>query len=541
MTPTLAILLFITFVVSVLSLLVLIWAIAKQQLRWDGGGAKVIFEEGELDRPEAPAAFRDLRGQEPELPEALKRELEDRERADRSSAPAVLTFLMSGVFWLLFGSVLGVVVALKFTFPDWLTEQPWLTFGRLRPIHLNTTVYGWLSMSGLGVLLWLLPRLSRTHLRGVRFAVAGAVLWNVALALGVVALAAGYTDGLEWQEIPWTLDILFVIAGGLSAVPLFATLRHRRVGHLYVSVWYFAAALVWFPFLFVVANWPDLHFGVEHAAVNWWFAHNVLGLWLTPIGLGAAYYLIPKVIGRPIYSYSLSLVGFWALALFYSQAGIHHLIGGPLPAWLVTLSIVQSVMMIIPVIAVAINHHMTVIGHFRALRYSPTLRFVVTGAVMYTGVSLIGSLMAVRPVNQLLHFTHWTVGHAHMGVYAFVSMVLFGAAYFMLPRLLGREWPVPALIGWHYWLSLGGVLVYIGALSIGGVLQGLAMLDPEVPFLASVRVTAPYLAARTVGGSLMTVAHLLFAVHVGLLATNRGPERDRAPWAPRALVEEVAS
>ena len=173
-------------------------------------------------------------------------------------------------------------------------------------------------------------------------------------------------------------------------MPLLLTLRRRNVHHLYVSVWYISAALLWFPILYVVAKVPHVHFGVEQAIVNWWYAHNVLGLWLTPLGLGAAYYFIAKVLGRPIYSYSLSLVGFWALAMFYSQAGIHHLIGGPVPNWLVSVSVVQSVMMIIPVLAVGLNQHMTVAGRFATLKYSPTLRFVVLGAALYTLVSLAG-------------------------------------------------------------------------------------------------------------------------------------------------------
>jgi cytochrome c oxidase cbb3-type subunit 1 len=266
--------------------------------------------------------------------------------------------------------------------------------------------------------------------------------------------------------------------------------------------------------------------------VNWWFAHNVLGLWLTPMGLAIAYYFIPKVLGRPIFSYGLSLVGFWSLALFYSQVGMHHLIGGPVPTWLVTVSIVHSVMMVVPVLAVAINHHWTMVGRFSTLRYSPTLRFTVLGAMMYTLTSLEGSIQSLRSVNRVTHFTHFTVGHAHFGVYGFVSFELFGALYFLLPRLVEREWPYPRLIRAHFWLSLVGIGVYVLALSVGGVLQGLAMLDPARPFVDSVTVTIPYLHARTLGGALMTAAHVVFAGHFWAMVTRRGPARTTAPWAP---------
>jgi cytochrome c oxidase cbb3-type subunit 1 len=269
---------------------------------------------------------------------------------------------------------------------------------------------------------------------------------------------------------------------------------------------------------------------VQEATVNWWFAHNVLGLWLTPLGVGAAYYFIPKIIGKPIYSYSLSLLGFWALALFYSQVGIHHLIGGPVPTWVVTLSIVHSVMMFVPVIAVAINQHVTVARNLWAFKASVPLRFISLGAVMYTLASFQGSIEALRTINTVTHFTQYTVGHAHLGAYGFVSFILFGAVYHMGPRLTGRQWPAPALIKVHFWLVVVGFSIYFFALTIGGVLQGLAMLDATRPFADSVTVLAPYLEARSVGGALMTLGHLIFAGQfVALLAQGRAPQAGAAP------------
>jgi cytochrome c oxidase cbb3-type subunit 1 len=242
-----------------------------------------------------------------------------------------------------------------------------------------------------------------------------------------------------------------------------------------------------------------------------------------------------------VFSYGLSVVGFWSLALFYSQVGMHHLIGGPVPTWLVSVSVVHSVMMFVPVVAVAINHHWTMKGRFGMLRHSPTLRFVVLGAMMYTLTSFEGSLQSLRTINRVTHFTHFTVAHAHFGVYGFVSFALFGAVYFLLPRLIEREWPRPALIKAHFWLALSGILVYVVGLSVGGVLQGLAMLDPARGFMDSVAVTIPYLHVRTLGGALMTAAHLVFAYHTWLMATRRGPARDTTPWSPEpAPLAEVS-
>lgn len=511
MNLTIGSLLFFVFFISVATLGVLLWAVWRHHMMFGQHAAEVIFEAGEVGNPEDPENVSDA---------MTNRDLADRVIADRSTSGPVLVYAVYAVFWLIMGSVFGLVTSLKFTFPDWLNQSAWLTLGRTRPVHLNMTIMGWASMGGIAVMLWMLPRLLRTPLRGGVFATVGAHIWNLAMIAGMIALLAGWTDGVEWLEIPWGLDIAFVLSGGLAAVPLFLTLRRRRVRHLYVSVWYIVAALLWFPILFVVANVPRTHFGVEHAIVNWWFAHNVLGLWLTPIGLSAAYYLIPKIVGRPIYSYSLSLVGFWALALFYSQAGLHHLIGGPVPTWLITLSVVQSVMMVIPVAAVAINHHVTMLGHFSKLRTSPTLRFVVFGAVMYTLVSFIGSLQSLRSVNQVVHFTHYVIAHAHHGVYAFVSMILFGAFYFMIPRVLGKEWPDRRWIDAHFWLAAVGAMIYIVGLSIGGVLQGLAMLDATRPFMDSVATTIPYLHVRTLGGSMMVASHFVFAWNIFSIFRN---------------------
>lgn len=516
MNNALAAFLAVAFGAQVVAVIALIWALWKGRIEWSRKGAREIFLPGELGHAEMPAAppGHELDSSDPAARPDLEG-LESRTQADRSSRPAVLAFVGSAVVWLVLGSLAGLVASLELTFPDWITTAAF-SFGRLRALHLNAVIYGWTSMAGIGVSLWLLPRLLRTQLAGAGYARKGALLWNIGVAVGLVAVASGWTDGLEWLEFPWIADMILVVAGAVVAIPLFLTLARRRTEHLYVSVLYITAAFLWFPVLFFIANLPGVHFGVEHGITNWWFAHNVLGLWLTPLGLGAAYYFIPKVLGRPIYSYGLSLLGFWSLALFYSQVGAHHLIGGPVPTWLVNLSIVTSVMMVVPVVAVAINHHVTVWGRRKkgSIRKSPTLRFIVVGAMLYTFTSVEGSLQSIRLVNRLTHFTHFTVAHAHAGVYGFVALILFGSLYFIVPRMTGREWPYPRLITAHFWLAVLGILIYVVGLSVGGVLQGMAMLDPDKSFADSVLVTVPYLHLRTVGGGMMTLSHLLFAIHL---------------------------
>jgi cytochrome c oxidase cbb3-type subunit 1 len=522
-----------TFLLSIAALFVFIWSLSNGLFGDGTAAATEIFAPNELGRVEDPAATAAQKGglQQAMAPgdETVHRmaavDAEARSRADQSTSLVVGVSLTLAVVWLVLASLAGSISSIKLHAPDWWVQYEWLTFGRIRPIHLNMVAYGWCSLAGIGVAIWLIPRLLKTELVGAKYALVGGALWSIGVFAGTVAIAMGYSDGLEWLEYPWQIDILLVVGGAMVGIPLWLTLLQRKVKHLYVSVWYIAAGLLWFPILFLIANWPGLHFGVQQATMNWWFGHNVLGLWFTPIGLAASYYFIPKVLGKPIHSYNLSLLGFWSLAFFYSQVGGHHLIGGPVPSWLITISIVQSMMMVIPVFAVAVNQHMTVLGNFRALIYSPTLRFIVLGAMMYTAASVQGSLEALRAVNTVTHFTHYTIAHAHLGLYGFFSMVMFGSIYFIMPRVMNWEWPYPKLISLHFWLVLIGFGIYFIWLSIGGWLQGLAMLDEKTPFMQSVALTLPYLQARSIGGGLMTLGHLVFAAHFFAMGWKFGPSR----------------
>jgi cytochrome c oxidase cbb3-type subunit 1 len=345
-----------SFVLSITGLFVFIWSLRKRLFDATSAAANVIFSSGEVGHGEEPAATSAQRAglalsvtgqtmppltQEQEA--ARHRELEERIVADRSTALVSFVFLSCAVVWLLVGSLAGLTSSIKLHEPDWLNQQAWLTFGRIRTIHLNVIAYGWAPMSAFGIANWLLPRLLKTPLVGARFAILGCMIWNAGLIAGIGCIAAGISDGMEWLEIPWQVDILIVVGGALMGLPLVYTLQARKVDHLYVSVWYMGAALFWFPLLFLIANLPATHFGVEQATMNWWFGHNVLGLFYTPMALASVYYFLPKIIGRPVQSYNLSLLGFWTLAFFYGQVGGHHLIGGPVPGWLITLSIVQRV------------------------------------------------------------------------------------------------------------------------------------------------------------------------------------------------------
>lgn len=480
-----------------------------------------------------------------------------RSEIDRSCRRPVLFFYASSAVWLLIGTLLGLLSSIKMHSPTFLADTAWLTFGRVRPAHLDVVIYGWACMVGLGTLLWLMCRLCRVPLRYPQMIILAGILWNVGVLVGTIAVLAGQSNSIEWIEFPMYSTFMLFLSFALIGLWAMITFGTRREGHIYVSLWYLFAAVFWFPWVYASVQMLMVVRpvkGVTQESIHWWFGHNVLGVFFTPIGLATIYYLIPKVIGRPIYSYYLSILGFWSLALFYNWAGAHHLIGGPVPAWLVTVSVVASVMMFIPVITTAINHHMTTYKNFRVLKFSPTLRFVVFGAMMYTLVSFQGSLMSVRMFNEPFHFTHHTIAHAHLGMYAFYTMVMFGALYYIVPRLSGREWASAGLIRTHFWTTAIGITLMFLALTVGGVIQGFELNQASQPlgrlisehgllggtleffngfkqqngavaFIDVVRGTVPWLWIRTGTGIVLLIGHLAFIVLLFLNLFGRGRSR----------------
>ena len=452
----------------------------------------------------------------------------ERAAIDRSCRLPVLVYFGSSICWLLIGSILAILASIKLHYPEFLGGPSWLTFGRVRPAHLNSVAYGWASMAAIGSTIWLMCRLSRAQMIYPKVLIAAAGIWNFGVFLGICGILAGHSTGVEWLEFPKFVPPLLIFSLSLSSAWVVAVFRNRTEKHVYVTQWYCFGAMFWMPWIYTTAVLMIIYApatGVVQASVNWWFAHNFLGLWVTPVAVGAAYYIIPKVIGRPVYSYHLSIIGFWGLALFYSWVGIHHLVGGPMPAWMVSISIVGSILMIIPVLAVALNHHMTLYGHFREVRYSPALRFTVFGAITYTAVSFQGSIEAIRSFSEVAHFTHYTIGHAHLGLYGFFTMIMFGTMYYVVPRLTGWEWESTALIRVHFWLTALGITIYFVSLSLGGWFQGLGNIDADVPFIRIVRSTVPYLIGRSVGGTMMTIGHFVFAYLFVRNVLRMGTER----------------
>lgn len=456
---------------------------------------------------------------------------------DRSLRVPVTLYTVFSVLWLVVGSLLALIAALKLHIPDFLNVEV-LTYGRVRALQLNTLGYGWAANAIFAVTLWMMHRLGRVELRQVWVAVLGGLGWNAALTYGVLAVAAGRTTGVEWLEMPKEVAPVLAVSFLLISLWSVVAFSRRQTPHVFVSQWYVLAATFWLPVLYLVAQITILWFparGTVQAIAGGWYVHGMTGLFLVPAGIAALYYFIPKILGRPIHSYYLAVVGFWTFALFNGWAGLEQLIGGPVPVWLQSTSIVASVMMLIPVLVTAINFHGTVSAAraWGQTSSDPTLRFAVFGAVNFTLASLIGSMMSLRSVSTATRFTDFVVAHEHHVLHAFLAMTLFGALYYILPRLTRRDWPSASLISAHFWLCVLGTIGYVVALSIHGIQQG-AQWNATVMSPAEIAAAGlTWNVAGSISTALMTVGHLVFCGHVLWLLAPRAERRDNQPQLAR--------
>ncbi len=452
---------------------------------------------------------------------------------DRSIRTPVLFFFGSGVFWLVVASIFFLLSTSQMHVPSaWWTFPgvPWLSFGRAYPAFLNCYVYGWACCAGIGTGIWLLSRFSGVPWRSPLFLILACIVWNIGMVTGILSILAGATTGRELLEFP--PETAFILFLGLAVVSLWALTMfwNRKPGTTYVSQWFLLGAFLWFAWTYATANLA-LNIatapGAAQPAINWWYVGSLVNLWLTPIALAAAYYLIPKIAGRPIYSNRLALMSFWGLALFGGWTGMTHVIGGPFPAWIVTASIVAKVLLLIPVLAAAVNFHLTMKGDFGMLRENFALRFVVTGAVIYTVYSIVGSTISARSVAQFTQFTLVTVVNGQLGLIGFYSMILFGALYYIVPRLLHRQWHFHKLIETHFWLIIVGLGLSFLNLAIGGLIQGFGLADPQIPMIAVNDLLEPFLAIQNFAVLLLVVANLGFAIAFTLILLTSTPVRQR--------------
>ena len=400
-----------------------------------------------------------------------------------------------------------------------------LSFGRLRPAHVNLAIFGWLSQVYMGGIFYIVPRLTRARLFSERLARITWWLWNLMILGALVSLPLGWTQGREYAELIWPLDLLFVLCMVLLAVNIWGTVLRRREPKIYVSLWNFMAATVVMIPIYVIGNkaWDPsgAYQGMNDSIVNYFYVHNLFNAWFTTAGLGLALYLLPKLTGNPLYSHRLALWGLWSV-----WAGQHHQLNSPAPDWLEFLTVVFSILAVVPTTAFMVNFFMTMRGSWGQFSQNVALRFFVTGAIGWALTCLQGVGHSFRSFSMVVHFTNWVVGHSHLAFVVSYSFWAFALIYFVLPQLAGRPLQGRKLMEWHYWLVTGGMTIFMVSLWAAGLIQGTTWASNSVLFLETVMAMKPYFAARLLGGAMAGVGILCFVVVVLRTAVGGG---DKAP------------
>ena len=449
--------------------------------------------------------------------------------ADGDSAMTILVYayLAFATFWLLVGTFIGEYLGIKFTAPD-LEQLPWLSYGRLRPVHTNSVFWGWSSLALIGLSLYVVPRTSNRQLHSRPLAWVSLVLVNVAVLVGSLLLMAGVNNGGgEYREYIWPVQAVFAAAVILVAYNLVRTVADRRVEEIYISNWYIVAAFLWTIVVVIVGYWPTFQTNpISQSVIQGYYMHMGVGMWFTPLALGLTYYFLPKLLNKPIYSYSLGVLAFWTQMVFYTLIGAHHFIFAPVPWWIQTIAVIFSIGMLVTLAAGTGNFLLTMRGSFRTVARSYSLPFILAGILAYFFWSAQGSLQALRSLNHVWHFTNFTVAHSHLTMYGFIAFLIWGGVYGLLPMITGKE-PPQLMVGAHFWLAFIGLTLYGFALMIGGTMQGLSWIA-GAPFIESVNTMVPFWLWRAVGGSLMFLSHLVFAYNLWAMrpawAARREPE-----------------
>lgn len=431
---------------------------------------------------------------------------------DPALSKLVIWFIGTATFWLLFGTTVGEYLGIKFVLPD-VDQISWLSFGRLRPVHTNAVFWGWASLAMLGLGYYVVPRVGNASLASIKAGWWTLYLINATVIIGSLLLMAGVNNGGgEYREYIWPVQLLFGIGLLITLINFLQTIAKRKTKEIYISNWYIVASVIFAIVISIVAYIPAWQNGLGETIVQGYYMHQGVGMWFMLFTLGIVYYFLPQQLNKPIYSYSLGILAFWAQILFYTVIGTHHFVFSSIPWWLQTTAIVGSVGMVIPVAAGTANFLLTFNGTWYKIPSSYTLPFFLVGIIFYFTGSLQGTAEAFRSTNLIWHFTDFTVAHSHLTMYGIICFFLWAGIYALVPRLTGKEAP-QITVGAHFWLALIGLLFYTIPLMYGSTLKGLMWIDGK-PFIESVVFMAPYWLWRAIGGSLMWLSHLFFAYNM---------------------------
>jgi cytochrome c oxidase cbb3-type subunit 1 len=434
---------------------------------------------------------------------------------DASCRLPLLLMFVSAAAWLVIGSVFALIASIKFHSPAFLADCSWLTYGRVRPAYYNSVLYGFCLQAGLGVGLWLIARLGRTVLSNRWMITLGAKLWNLGVTVGVLGILAGDSTGYEILEMPRYAALILFLGYLFIGVYGLITFHQRRYFPLFVSQWFLVATLFWFPWIYSTAYLLLSVFpvrGVTQAVVAFWYSANLQTVLLGSLGLAAAFYLVPKLTRRDLLNHYLALFTFWTLLFFGGWTGIPQT--APVPAWMPALSTSAAFLMLIPLLTVGMNLYGTIgrVWVDRASHFS--LRFICAGIAAYLAAGLMSVLSALPEVSRFTGLTWFSVAKDHLHFYGFFALIMFGAIYYIAPQLTGIEFPWPKFVRAHLVLAMAGILLIVLPLALGGILQGVRLADPAIPFDAITRSALPFLRASTLGDLSLAAGHVLFLLNL---------------------------
>jgi cytochrome c oxidase cbb3-type subunit 1 len=472
------------------------------------------------------------------------------ERVETYNDKVVRQFAIMTVIWGIVGMLVGVIIAAQLLWPALNFDIPWLTYSRLRPLHTNAVIFAFGGSALFAASYYVVQRTCHVRLFSDKLAAFTFWGWQLIIVLAAVTLPLGITTSKEYAELEWPIDLLIAVVWVVYGVVFFGTLVKRRVKHIYVANWFFAAYIITIAVLHIgnsmaipvtLTKSYSVYAGTVDAMVQWWYGHNAVGFFLTAGFLGMMYYFVPKQAERPVYSYRLSVVHFWALIAIYMWAGPHHLHYTTLPDWAQTLGMVFSIMLVAPSWGGMINGIMTLSGAWHKLRDDPVLKFMIVSLSFYGMSTFEGPMMSIKTVNALSHYTDWTIGHVHSGALGWVAMISIGTMYALIPRLYGRrEMYSTRLIDVHFWTTTIGIVLYVASMWIAGVMQGLMWRATNADgtltytFVESLAATYPYYAVRLLGGLLVLSGMFIMIYNVVKTIGAGSSEKDVPVMAPAA-------
>ncbi|WP_020409772.1 cytochrome-c oxidase, cbb3-type subunit I [Hahella ganghwensis] len=461
----------------------------------------------------------------------------------------VRQFAIMTVVWGIVGMAVGVLIAAQLVWPELNTQYPWFHFGRLRPLHTNAVIFAFGGCALFATSYYVVQRTSQARLFSDGLAAFTFWGWQAVIVAAAITLPLGYTTSKEYAELEWPIDILITLVWVSYAIVFFGTIAKRKMKHIYVANWFFGAFILTVAVLHIGNSMAvpvsamksySVYAGAIDAMVQWWYGHNAVGFFLTAGFLGMMYYFVPKQAERPVYSYRLSIVHFWALISIYVWAGAHHLHYSALPDWAQSAGMVMSLILLAPSWGGMINGMMTLSGAWHKLRTDPVLRFLVVSLSFYGMSTFEGPMMSIKTVNALSHNTDWTIGHVHSGALGWVAMISIGALYHLIPRLYGlRSMFSTDLVNVHFWLATIGTVLYIAAMWVNGIMQGLmwravnADGTLQYSFVQALDASYPGYVIRVLGGAVFLSGMLLMAYNVYRTIRQRDAVADDAAAVPQ--------